>query len=67
MFIESTKNSELSNTRESIKLHEEFDDFLNVQSLWSYDIYIPQEPVRIKNYELTIFRKSEKTFTMFLI
>jgi len=55
MFIESTKNSELSNTRESIKFHEEFDDFLNVQSLWSYDIYIPQEPVRIKNYELTIF------------
>jgi len=65
MFIESMNNSELSNARESIKLHEEFDDFLNVQSLWSYDIYIPQEPVCIKNSELTIFRKSKKRLLCF--
>jgi len=33
-----------SNTTVSIDLNEEFDS-LNLKSLWSYDIYIAQEPV----------------------
>jgi len=47
MCLEPINNTIRPNTRQSIKLHEEFDDFLNVKSLWSYEIYIPQEPVCI--------------------
>lgn len=38
----------VASTPESFDVHEEFDS-LNLQSLWSHDIYIPQEPVCNKN------------------
>lgn len=43
-FLELVINGQLSNNSESISLQEEFDSF-NLNSLWSHDIYIAQDPV----------------------
>lgn len=47
-FLGTINHSEFSNRPEPIHLEEEFNT-LNLKSLWSYDIYIAQEPVCNKN------------------